>query len=350
MSRMSKDLLLVGSIPLETEEQVLLTCGHTVGNFVPCLSDGEPGDRSYWIAYLAYRFFHGNPGVETLHRPPPINGIAQWKPTSIENFWKFKVKPGVKEVQFDDLGYATEAIDSYRIFRRLREAGDIPQDVRFMVCLPFPNSAIDCHFRDPADYPIIKPAYEAGIRREIKKMLEKIPAQDLVLQWDVCVELLDIAGVLPWLPADNKFARNVEPIPRLSHDIPEEVLLGYHFCYGTLGGWPMVKFKDLELCVKLSNEAVAKSGRRVDFVHMPATRKCDEAYFQPLRDLKIGDTKVYLGIIHDTDGVEGFQKRLMMARKHLSDFGVASVCGYGRCPVEDVPRVLEVHRAAAETM
>src|SRR5713101_8293669 len=142
MNRMTKDLLLVGSIPLETEEQVLLTCGHMVGDFVPCLSDGEPGDRSYWIAYLAYRSFHGNPAIETLHRPPPIRGIEQWKPTSLENFWKFKVKPGVKEVQFDDLGYATEAINSYRIFRKLRDTGDIPKDVRLMVCLPLTNSAI----------------------------------------------------------------------------------------------------------------------------------------------------------------------------------------------------------------
>jgi len=350
MGQIAKDLLLVGSIPMETVEEVLRTCGRAIGYFVPCLPDGEVGDRSWWHNYLAYHFYHSHPAISTVQRPAPVDGVEQWKPKSLTDMWLFKIKPGVKEMTFNDLGYATEAINSYGIFRRLREKGDIPAGVRFQVCLPLTGSALDTFFHDPADAPIVRPAYERAILHEIEKMLEKIPAQDLAIQWDVCVEVLDLEDRLPWTPQDDKYARNTAPIARLSPHIPTEVVLGYHWCYGTLGGWPMVRPQDLTLCVQLSNTAVAQSGRRVDFVHMPAPRHCEEAYFAPLRNLKVGDTRVYLGLVHDTDGIEGFRERLAIAKKYLRGFGVGSVCGYGRRPPEDMPRVLEVHAAAAEEL
>jgi hypothetical protein len=134
----------------------------------------------------------------------------------------------------------------------------------------------------------------------------------------------------------------------MSRDLPDELLLGYHFCYGTLGGWPMVDMRDLALCVRLANEAVSRSGHRVDFVHMPVTPDCDAAYFKPLLDLTIDATRVYLGLIHHTDGIEGFRERTEQARAYLPEFGVASVCGYGRLDAADIPGVLELHRACAE--
>jgi hypothetical protein len=350
MSELTKDLMLVGSIPLESADEVLETFGRALGPYVPCLPDGETGDRIWWHNYLAYRSYHGHPAIETLQRPAPIDGVEQWKPQSLHDMWMFKVKPGTTELRFGDLGYATEAIASYGLFSKLRDTGGIPADVRFQVCLPLTGSGLDTFFHDPADAPIVRPAYEEAILREIDKMVGHIPGRDLAIQWDVCVEVLDLEGRLPWTPPDGRWERNVSPISRLSPHIPEDVALIYHWCYGTLGEWPMTRPEDLGLCVRLSNEAVATSGRRVDAVHMPVPRHPEESYFAPLRDLDIGDTTAYLGLIHDTDGLDGFRRRSAMAQRYLPRFGVASVCGYGRRPAEEMPRVLEVHLQVAEAL
>jgi hypothetical protein len=57
----------------------------------------------------------------------------------------------------------------------------------------------------------------------------------------------------------------------------------------------------------------------------------------------VRDTKVFLGIVHHTDGVEEFRARRDLARKHLRDFGIASVCGYGRVEPELLPEILATH-------
>ena len=44
----------------------------------------------------------------------------------------------------------------------------------------------------------------------------------------------------------------------LAAAVPENVPLGLHWCYGTWGGWPMTEMPNLELCVRLSNAAVAR--------------------------------------------------------------------------------------------
>jgi hypothetical protein len=192
------------------------------------------------------------------------------------------------------------------------------------------------------------------MQREVRAILEHVPEDDLVIQWDVCVEVLDLAGPgLPWAPPgsfEERFARNVEQFDHLSRDIPETVAVGVHLCYGTLGGWPMIEFDDLDLCVRLANEAVARSGRRLDYLHMPVPRHVDATFFAPLERLDARGARVYLGLVHHGDGVEEFEERVALARRHLSDFGVASVCGYGRVDPNDIPSVLDVHRTCAEAL
>ena len=83
--------------------------------------------------------------------------------------------------------------------------------------------------------------------------------------------------------------------------------------------------------------------RHVDYVHMPVVRQPDEAFFAPLSDLDIGDTRVFLGIVHHTDTIDDFRRRRDLARKFLPEFGIASVCGYGRVDPDDVHDILDLH-------
>jgi hypothetical protein len=88
---MKKELLLVGSVPLETPEEVFRTCARTIGKFVPAPTDGESGDRSLWIIMLAYRVFHGHPDIETLKPPPGRDGVENWRPANRHEVWEFRV-------------------------------------------------------------------------------------------------------------------------------------------------------------------------------------------------------------------------------------------------------------------
>jgi hypothetical protein len=83
---------------------------------------------------------------------------------------------------------------------------------------------------------------------------------------------------------------------------------------------------------------------------MPVPRdRDDDAYFAPLAglDLRPG-TEVYLGLVHQTDGVDGARRRLSAATKALPQFGIATECGFGRRPPDTVADLLALHRTVSE--
>jgi len=291
----AKDLLMVGSLPLQTPEEVMRLCAATLGQWLPCIPDGEVGDRSIWIVGLAYRVYHGHPQIETVNRPAPAAGRENWKPKDLTDIWQFRVRRGVEKVSFGDLGwrlgYARDAINSYFVFRTLREKGVIPAGVRFQVCLPLTYSAFGSMFRDPDDFARMAPGVEEALNAEVAMMLAHIPAQDLAIQWDCAVEIGILEGMMPWAPTHRAFDLNVEPAARLSPPIPSEVMLGYHLCYGNLTDWPMIRPKDLRVCVEYTNALIERSGRRVDFVHIPVLDHADASYFAPLSNLRMNDSK-----------------------------------------------------------
>ncbi|MGH7907506.1 MAG: hypothetical protein ACREP6_12860 [Candidatus Binataceae bacterium] len=348
---MAKDLLLVGSIPCPTVEEVFRSWGHTFGPHLNYMPDGEVGERLHWIDGQAYRTFNGHPEIETLKRPAPDNGVERWKPRNIDDQWEFRVKPGVTRVGFADkgwrLGYARDAINSYFVFKTLKKEGALPADLRFMVALPTPESATALYFHDPKQWDSIKPSYEEMMLAEVATMAEHIPASDLAIQWDAACESVDIEFGLPWLGpiTDERFARYVEQFARLSASIPKETRLGYHACYGTLGGWPTAPATTLANEVRFLNEAVAHSKRRVDFVHLPMMNRSDVEYSQPLAELSTSGGDIYLGVIHN---MESFERRLANARKFLPNFKIAAPCGFGRITPAEARQVFKDHQSALE--
>ena len=112
---MTQELLLVGSIPLETAEEVFRVFGGALGGWLPYIPDGEIGERQYWIDGLAYRVLNGHPELETIRRPAPDeNGVEQWRPRGLHDQFQFRVRPGIVKVRFGDpgwrLGYTRDAI------------------------------------------------------------------------------------------------------------------------------------------------------------------------------------------------------------------------------------------------
>jgi hypothetical protein len=166
-------------------------------------------------------------------------------------------------------------------------------------------------------------------------MAEAIPPGDLAIQWDLAVENRYLEATLAQqgaAAAEREAQRLMQPAQEIAPQISEQVALGYHSCFGTLNGWPSRQPRDLTGSVALLNAAIAGSGRRVDFVHLPTLGSAEEAFFAPLQDLEAGGARVYLGAIHHMHAVGGLRSQLRSARRYLPRFGIAAPCGFGRVP------------------
>jgi hypothetical protein len=348
---MSAALHLVGSIPLDTPQDVFRTFGAPLGKFLFAMPDGEVGPRRHWISRVHYQVLAAHPELEVVRRPAPdASGVEQQFPRSAADSWLFKVKDGVERVRFGDpgwrLGFARDAINSYFVFSVMKEKGVLPPHLRFQVSIPMVNSVLPPRiFPDARDIARIRPGYEAATRAEIAKIVEHIPPRELAIQWDCSTEIQDSYGGIPGFPVDGAVERNLTQVRNLSPHIPPEVALGYHFCFGTLGGWPRFQPDDLGQAVELANGCIAASGRPVDWVHIPVLDRSDDAFFAPLQNLNAGATRVYLGAVHN---MARFPERIATARKYLPTFGLGAYCGFGRLPPAELPNVLADHLKAAE--
>jgi hypothetical protein len=343
-SRVSSDLLLVGSLPAASTEEALRAGGELFGDLVFALPDGETGSRALWAAYDHVTMVEPNEGVEVVKQGP-------MPPRHLGEMTVLGVRDGVGELRFDRWPRVDDAIGSYEVFRALRDEGAIPEHVRFQVCLPFRTSCLAGVKHDwDHDFRIAAAAYEDMFARDIKRLTAAIPADDLAIQWDVCFEVLDLEGVLSWMTGDA-WERFAEPVRTVTRLIPEETLVGYHLCYGTFPAWPMHEAKSMELLVRMANYAMEHSGRTVDFLHLAGPRDLrseDRRFFEPLRGLRAPDTRVYLGIVLPIDGADGLRRRHATASKYLDDFGVAMYCGFGRQPGQDGMETMREHRRVVE--
>ena len=346
--RVSSDLLLVGSLPADSTDSALRSAAEFFGDLVFALPDGETGPRAAWVGYERERLVRPNPGVIVVQETESPTGI----PRHAYETPVFAVRPGVSELHWESWPRIDDAIAGYRAFSTLREKGVIPRDLRFQVGLPFPSSALNGFKANfAADYPLAERAFENLVQRELRRLTQAIPARDLAIQWDLAYETQDLEGVLAWTP-EGAWERFAGPVTRLTRLIPEEVLVGYHLCYGTFPEWPMYEARDMGLLVRMANFAVANSGRVVDWVHLAGPRYLrseDRSFFRPLIDLEPRDARVFLGIVLPVDGVSGLRRRHNTASRYLSDFGIAMYCGFGRQPGADGTETMREHARVVRT-
>ena len=121
--------------------------------------------------------------------------------------------------------------------------------------------------------------------------------------------------------------------------------MGYHLCYGDMGHQHFVQPSDLSLLVELANSIVEKISpvHQIAYFHMPVPKnRKDEEYFAPLKELKLADERLFLGLVHAHDEL-GTKERLAAAQSQYTRVaGIATECGMGRTPKEDVGNILEI--------
>jgi hypothetical protein len=330
---------LVGSIGLDTVDEVFSTVGSILGPYLRRVPDGEVGGRRLWISWQ-YPLLRAS----VYLRPDPSGAI---RPTN--RFPLLTLAEGVApaEVHFGELGYAREARASYLDFVAARDSGVLPKHIRFQVCLPTPFAVVSS-VAVPAALAAVEAAYERAVIAEVAALCRHIPHRDLCIQWDVCNEMVLWDGqksdAVPGadLPREQLIAR----MQRLSAAVPGDVELGLHLCYGDFGAKHFVEPKDAARMVDFANALTKAIPHQLAYIHMPVpVERSDDAFHRPLRDLKLGDgTALFLGLVHAKDGAAGTKARIAAARRYVPDFGIATECGMARARSEETVRtLLKIH-------
>jgi hypothetical protein len=353
----AREVLLVGSVGLADSAEVFRAVGPLLGARMRRMPDGETGARTSWVARLRFAL-ENNPAFEDDPREAaaggrithPIEGTRTWKGSAIVPRGappppRLRLRSGTKQedIRVGRLGYPEAAIDSYRIFCALREEGVVPKPVRFQVALPTTAAFLNAHLVYE-HHAAVEPIYRERLFSEVDEILSAIPHRDLAIQWDVSTEMGQWEGVRHAHFADVK-AGVIERLALHCRRVPREAELGVHLCYGSYGGRHWKEPESTANMVEVHNRLAARLERPIDYLHMPVpVERSDAAYFSPLAGLALGpETKLFLGLVHDSDGVEGTRKRIAAAARYARDFGIATECGFGRRPPQTIPDLLRVH-------
>ena len=345
-SNLAGRLHLIGSIPLDSSEQVFRAVAGALGPYLERIPDGETGERSRWV-YFQRQMLLDHPAMEIDPTVPPYR-FVQWDGKLVREVEQVRFKPGVDPAAVNfETGYDKAALTSYDVFKRLRDAGLISHHTRFQVCLPTPMASGYLYVSGPARQ-IYFDVYERALKAALGSITAAIPANDLSVQWDVCQEVLAFEGYFTDRPAHYR-AQIFDMLGRLGDVVPTGVELGYHLCYGSPRDEHLVQPKDAAVLVDMLNGISAATKRRIDFLHIPVPKdRTDDAYYAPLRAWqRPAGTKLYLGLLHyDDEG--GDKARIAAARRFVENFGLSAECGWGRTEPGRLPGLLEGHRVAAE--
>uniref|UniRef100_UPI00195359F5 hypothetical protein n=1 Tax=Klebsiella michiganensis TaxID=1134687 RepID=UPI00195359F5 len=73
--------------------------------------------------------------------------------------------------------------------------------------------------------------YERALKSALSNIVKAIPAADLLIQWDVCQEVLAFEDYFKDRPPHYK-KQIFDMLGRLGDAVPTGVEMGYHLCYG----------------------------------------------------------------------------------------------------------------------
>ena len=333
-----RPLLLVGSVPLDSTAAVMAEAAQRLGARLTRYPDGETGARKNWIAWQRAAF----------------EAVAALVPTAAKErdyqlFPPFTLREGctIDAVRFGALGFAREALASWKTFSTLKREGTLAPGARFQVALPTAWAPVYSFvsYRWQLEVHAI---YERALLDELAQIAAAIPHDQLAVQWDIATEMSWWERVYPAPFADIE-AGVIDSVARLADAVPAGAELGIHLCYGSMNNRHWKEPADTANLVAVANGLTERIRRHIDFLHLPVPRNRDDAaYFAPLASLCLApSTELFLGLLHLEDGIEGAARRIAAGRLFAPRFGLACECGLGRCAPESITALLDLHATAA---
>ena len=327
---------LIGSMPtcIQSAEAAMTKCSSTLPNRLLTIPDGETGVRSQFVMWQSQVF------------PKEILGMLYHNFQPLEN-------PPPRQFSLDDIGptkYDETAIESYKTFCDLREKGIISQGVRFQVSIPGSVEACMANV-DFAYIAQVEPLYRKRLIESLRRLQDSIPAEDLAIQFDLpyALAFADWDSGRLRHPLFKPFFESAshkiyDIIEEISMTIDRDVWLGYHLCYGDINHKHYLEPTDMNDLVNGAHEIAKRIAPKhaIKWFHMPVPKdRTDAEYFEPMKKLNIGDAKLFLGLVHAHDEA-GTEQRIKVAQAVCPEFGIATECGLGRTPNEDLESILEI--------
>jgi methionine synthase II (cobalamin-independent) len=226
--------------------------------------------------------------------------------------------------------------------------------VRFQVQYPTPLASIGAYVV-PEQQQALLPSYERAMFADLDRLLAAIPYDQVAVQWDVAVEF----GVLEnaFGPGgDQAFDTIIAALARCVDQVPAEIPVGMHLCYGDYGHAHFTQPESLALQVRVVNAVTAAAHRPVSFVSFTVPQyQRDRGYFAPLANLAAGPaTELNFALVpyHPADQADGttreqarlIDEALAAGPAAGRDWGICTECGMGRTARDEIPALLDLHR------
>ncbi len=336
-----------GSVNLPDAETVMREISARIPKGVRRMTDGETGERNYWISFQT-RKFEQMPEFETV----TVGKTYETGPDApaMPKLRLAEPDAGVT-INWPDLGYADEYIASFATFERIQNEDRIPPDVRFQLQYPTPLASVAGTFV-PEELPKVAPSYEQALFADLDTALERLPHDRIAIQWDVAIEFGALEGAMgPKLPIEQ-----ITPgLVRCLEQVPLDVPVGMHLCYGDYGHQHFKQPVSLQMQVELVNAVASAAQRPLNFVSFTVPQgRNDSAYFEPLSSLRTGpETELYFALVPyhpdeqapgtTAEQIEHIDAALSSSPAGAREWGVCTECGMGRVDPDDVPTLLDFH-------
>ena len=127
-----------GSVNLPDAETVMREISSRIPTGVRRMTDGETGDRNYWISFQT-RKFEQMPEFEKV-----ASGRAYETDRDAPDMPRLRLVEGASadSIEWPNLGYAEEYTTSFATFGELQQQGTIPAGVRLQLQYPTPLASM----------------------------------------------------------------------------------------------------------------------------------------------------------------------------------------------------------------
>jgi hypothetical protein len=338
-----------GSVNLPDAETVMREISARVPTGVSRMTDGETGERDYWISFQTSKF-EAMPEFVTVH-----SGRFYETADDAPEMPQLKLAEGVTAdaIQWPNLGYADAYEESFRTFRALQDDDTIAADMRMQLQYPTPLASMAGTIV-PEDLPSVSRTYAEALLADLDRAMVTLPHDRIAVQWDIAVEMGLLEGGLGTDPApvDAVAPGIVACVERVPADVP----VGLHLCYGDYGHQHWKQPASLELQVRLANAVATGARRALDFVSFTVPQdRTDEPYFAPIAELTVdAATELYFALVPyhpgtqpagaTTEQIGHVDAALTRSPTGARTWGICTECGMGRARREDIPALLDLHR------
>lgn len=334
--RAPRDVHFVGTLPEKDAKSAMKFMLDRAGPNMATMPDGETNRLDYVTDLVI-----GLRDNSAIHHVVP-----RLHPGMLQHFGDlpFYTLPNPKKLTPESLhlGYAEEALASWKVFKQLKDeavaTGNARPDLRFQVGIPgdlqLPFMAFKASgFKDSHRKPFMEATAE-----EMRKIYEGTDGE-VVFQLELPSEnvLTAYAPRIARPAVARRFAKNVR---RLLLAGPEGAIVGVHLCNIDMNNKSLLFFDSPNASVEVGNalEEQWPHGHNPPMEHLqlPLARggraaQIDQETIDELSRLKLhADTRKIAGLSHDTQSYDEQERGLHDIERAIGIVGVSNTCGYGR--------------------